>query len=157
LNILLIDDEKICGDFAREAIQHEYPEVSVEQALDCCAGFRALEVNYGRYNAVILDLNLPGRDGLECLRVIREAWPEIPIVILTGISAEPAEEKRTQCLQAGADYFVLKQSALHLLGLAVMSAIEQRRSVISAEAFTCERRKVLSELREKNKLGSKFN
>lgn len=154
MNILLIDDEKICGDFAREAIQHEYPDVSVEQALDCASGYRLLEVNPGKYNAVILDLNLPGRDGLECLRVLREAWPGLPIVILTGLSQEPADTKRTQCIEAGADYFVLKQSALHLLGLAVMTAVEQRRGVVSAEAFTNERRRVLNGLREKMKLGA---
>lgn len=145
MNILLIDDETVCGELARANIKHEFEDAEVEQALNCELGLKALE--RAEYDALILDLNLKcSIDGFECLKIVRETWPNLPIVILTG--ALP-EERREECLAAGADYFVVKGSLSAVLGLGIRTAIEKRKAALSGECYVEERRKQLAELRSK--------
>ena len=57
------------------------------------------------YSAVLLDLRLPGRDGLELLREMRQAGDRTPVLILT---ARGEEEQRIRGLECGADDYVVK-------------------------------------------------
>lgn len=152
MNILLIDDEEICGELARESIKHEYPNSTLMQVLDCASGKKQL--SEGCFDALILDLNLKGHDGAECLRELRAQWPNLPVVILTG---HWSEERRKECLDAGADYYVIKESVNQLLGMAVTTAIEKRRITEEGESFICERRGKLDKLREQLNLGKTTN
>ena len=58
----------------------------------------------GRYDAIVLDLMLPGRDGFEILAAVRRATPSVPVIVLT---ARDEIEDRVAGLDAGAvDYLV---------------------------------------------------
>ena len=59
----------------------------------------------GDYALVLLDLTLPGRDGLEVLGAIRERIPELPVIVLT---ARGAIEQRVEGLDRGANDYVTK-------------------------------------------------
>jgi len=143
MNILLIDDETVCGELARENVKHEFDNVELEQALTCEAGIKALKL--GSFDVLILDLNLKcSIDGFECLKIVREAWPNLPIVILTG---SWSEERREECLNAGADYYVMKGSVNQILGIGIRTAIEKRKAALSGDCFVEERRKKLSDMR----------
>ncbi len=79
------------------------------------AGFETLESDNGeagldtavraRYDLLLLDLVLPGRDGLDILREVRETRPSLPVIILT---ARGEEADRVQGLRLGADDYVVK-------------------------------------------------
>jgi two-component system alkaline phosphatase synthesis response regulator PhoP len=78
-------------------------------------GFETLEAEDGdagaetavraRYDLLLLDLVLPGRDGLEVLAMVRQTRPATPVIILT---ARGAEADRVQGLRLGADDYVVK-------------------------------------------------
>src|SRR5260370_22621336 len=98
--VLLIEDEPGIVDFVRRGLQAA--GFAVEAALDGAEGERlALR---GGYDAIVLDLMLPGRGGLEILASVRRATPNVPVIVLT---ARGEIEDRVQGLEAGAvDYLV---------------------------------------------------
>jgi two-component system OmpR family response regulator len=107
--ILLVEDEPGIVDFVRRGFEAD--GFTVEAALDGVAGERlALE---GIFDAIVLDLMLPGRDGLEVLASVRRAKPEVPVIVLT---ARGEIEDRVAGLDAGAvDYLVKPFSLAELL------------------------------------------
>ena len=93
---------------------------SPESAID---GNRGLELaSGGAFDAVVLDLGLPGLDGLEICRRVRAAGNRVPILMLT---ARAAVSDRVGGLDAGADDYLVKPFALDEL-LARLRAFERR-------------------------------
>lgn len=101
--VLIVDDSLTVGRRLAELL-HETGTVDVVgPAVD---GREALDL-FGRFrpSAVILDLQLPDRNGLELIPTFRETLPPCVIVVLTNFH-QP--EFRTRSLGAGADYFLSK-------------------------------------------------
>ncbi len=107
--VLLIEDEPGIVDFVRRGLQAD--GFVVEAALEGDAGERlALS---GDFDAVVLDLMLPGRSGLEILETVGRAKPTLPVVVLT---ARAEIEDRVAGLNAGAvDYLVKPFSVAELV------------------------------------------
>jgi len=107
--VLVIEDEPGIVDFLRRGLQAE--GFAVESALDGLSGERlALD---GSWDAIVLDLMLPGRDGLDILASLREAKPGVPVIVLT---ARGEIEDRVSGLDAGAvDYLVKPFSMSELI------------------------------------------
>jgi two-component system, OmpR family, response regulator len=78
--VLVIEDEARIVDFVRPALEAE--GLAVDTAADGIAGLQAALA--GRHDVVVLDLVLPGRDGLTVLERLRSARPGVPVVILSG-------------------------------------------------------------------------
>src|SRR5450432_1505670 len=55
------------------------------------------------YDLLVLDLNLPGITGIDCLPDLRRRWPDMPIILL---SASNSVEERVEALTSGADEFI---------------------------------------------------
>lgn len=101
MRILVIEDEPTLAGFIEQSLRSEGYAVTV--AHDGEAGqARALT---GDYALVLLDLTLPGRDGLEVLRTVREWLPDLPVIVLT---ARAAVEQRVEGLDLGANDYVTK-------------------------------------------------
>lgn len=83
----------------------------------------ACQLKAGVYDAMILDLMLPGKDGITLLREAREQGCRIPVLILT---AKSEVEDKVRGLESGADYYLTKPFDKQEL-LAVMKAIVRRR------------------------------
>jgi two-component system alkaline phosphatase synthesis response regulator PhoP len=92
------------------AVQAERGDVGLEKAL------------HGGCDLVILDLVLPGADGLHVLREVRKARSNLPVIILT---ARGAESERVQGLAQGADDYVVKPFSIREL-LARIDAVLRR-------------------------------
>jgi DNA-binding response OmpR family regulator len=92
------------------AVQAERGDVGLEKAL------------HGGCDLVLLDLILPGADGLTVLREIRRARPTLPVIILT---ARGDEAERVRGLRAGADDYVAKPFSIREL-LARVDAVLRR-------------------------------
>jgi DNA-binding response OmpR family regulator len=104
-NVLLIEDEPGIVDFIRRGLQAE--GFAVEAAPDGEQGERlALR---GGYDAIVLDLMLPGRDGLEVLASVRRATPNVPVIVLT---ARGGIDDRVHGLEAGAVDYLVKPFSL---------------------------------------------
>lgn len=107
--VLLVEDEPGIVDFVRRGFEAD--GFAVEAARDGVEGERLALAN--GYDAIVLDLMLPGRDGLEVLAAVRSAKPEVPVIVLT---ARGEIEDRVTGLDAGAvDYLVKPFSLAELL------------------------------------------
>jgi two-component system response regulator MprA len=120
MEILVVDDERPVREALRRALELE--GYDVELAAD---GYEALD-RLGRRDvepdAVVLDILMPGVDGLEVCRRLRGAGTRVPVLMLTA-RAEVAD--RVAGLDAGADDYVVKPFALEEL-LARLRALLRR-------------------------------
>ncbi len=99
--ILVIDDEAGIRETLETLLELE--GYSVEMAIDGEAGLARIE---GRpYDLVLLDLALPGKNGIEILELIRERAPELPVIMLTAYGTV---ENVVDAIRAGAQNFVQK-------------------------------------------------
>ncbi len=99
--VLVIEDEPGIVDFVRRGLERE--GFLVESAMDGIEGER-LALSEG-FDAIVLDLMLPGRSGLEVLSCVRRAKPSVPVIVLT---ARGEIEDRVTGLDAGAVDYVVK-------------------------------------------------
>jgi two-component system, OmpR family, response regulator len=98
--VLLVEDDRRLGALTREYLESHGVSVTVVED-----GRRGLdEALHGRWDAVLLDLMLPGMDGLEVCRELR-ARSDLPVIILT---ARGEEADRVMGLELGADDYVAK-------------------------------------------------
>ncbi|HEX3910766.1 MAG TPA: response regulator transcription factor [Solirubrobacteraceae bacterium] len=125
-SILLIEDEPGIVDFVQRGLEAE--GFTVAAALDGIEGERlALS---GDFEAIVLDLMLPGRPGLEVLEVVRRAKPTLPVIVLT---ARGEIEDRVAGLDAGAVDYLVKPFSLTELVARVRAHL---RVVAEASAST---------------------
>ncbi|HZV48403.1 MAG TPA: response regulator transcription factor [Candidatus Dormibacteraeota bacterium] len=108
VRVLLIEDEVALGHLVERVLREEGFQVLYERTGD--GGLEtALQVGP---EAVILDLSLPGMDGLEVCRALRSHDQLMPIIVLT---ARDAVRDRVSGLDAGADDYVTKPFAIEEL------------------------------------------
>ncbi|HET9566863.1 MAG TPA: response regulator transcription factor [Vicinamibacterales bacterium] len=124
MRILVVEDEQKVADALREGLVDERYDVVVERTGEG-AFFR---VNTETFDVVLLDLTLPGRDGLEILRALRQRRMETPVLVLT---ARDSLEDRVTGLDAGADDYLVKPFAFAEL-LARIRALVRRGRVADA-------------------------
>lgn len=120
VRVLIVEDEPADAEFAKRTLsaggRADFDTCLVEQvseALDC--------FQHGEFDALLLDLGLPGYCGLEALQEIRSEDGEIPIVVLTGLSDERVA---LQAIEQGAqDYLVKGQLTADSLTRSIRYAI----------------------------------
>jgi DNA-binding response OmpR family regulator len=121
MRILVVEDEQKVANALREGLQSEQYEVVVERTGEG-AFFR---ITTEPYDAVLLDLTLPGRDGLAILNAIRARGVKTPVLVLT---ARDTLQDRIIGLDAGADDYLIKPFAFAEL-LARIRALVRRGRV----------------------------
>ena len=89
IKILLVDDEKEFVETLSERIRMR--EHDSEVALDGEQALKKMEDDIP--DVVVLDLKMPGIDGMEVLRRIRKAYPKVQVIMLTGHGSEKDEEE----------------------------------------------------------------
>lgn len=105
MRILLVEDDRLIGDGIKTGLSKM--GFSVDWFTDGRSGKAALYS--APYDAVVLDLTLPGEDGLAVLREWRDAGRSEPVLILT---ARDALSQRVEGLRLGADDYLCKPFAL---------------------------------------------
>jgi two-component system, OmpR family, response regulator len=101
MRILVIEDERTLAGFIEQSLHADGYAVTVRH--DGESGQAAALT--GDYALVLLDLTLPGKDGLEVLAATRARMPELPVIVLT---ARAAIEQRVEGLDRGANDYVTK-------------------------------------------------
>jgi DNA-binding NarL/FixJ family response regulator len=106
IRILLVDDHAILRDGLRAILQSEADMDVVGVASD---GLEAIElVDRIQPHVVVMDIGMPGMNGLEATRRIKKAHPECRVLVLTQYQSR---DYILSVLKAGADGYVLKRSA----------------------------------------------
>ena len=114
--LLVIDDEPGIRDLLDTLLTRKGYDVLLADS-----GQKGLEVfRRARPDVVVLDLKMPGMDGLTVLQQIRHLDPKQPVIILTGARI-PESEQQVRAL--GVSEYVEKQFSLHLLGDALKRAL----------------------------------
>jgi two-component system response regulator MprA len=128
VKILVVDDERAVRESLRRALELEGYEI--ELAADGQEALQLLETNGdAQPDAVILDVLMPGVDGLEVCRRLRRSGNRVPVLMLT---ARDEIENRVAGLDAGADDYVTKPFALEEL-VARVRALLRRVSAAGDE------------------------
>ena len=118
MRILVVEDEVKLAEALRKGLSDNEHSVTVAHSGE--DGFFLLHEQ--TFELVILDIMLPGRDGLEILSTLRRRGIDIPVILLT---ARDSVEDRVQGLDAGADDYLVKPFALPEL-LARIRALRRR-------------------------------
>ncbi|MBY0578362.1 MAG: response regulator transcription factor [Burkholderiales bacterium] len=128
MRILLVEDDPMIGAAVSVALKDA--AYAVDWVTDGGAASSALE--HGEHQAVLLDLGLPGRDGLDVLRRLRQAGNSIPVIVIT---ARDGVEDRIKGLDFGADDYLVKPFDINEL-LARLRAIIRRQGGQAAPTLT---------------------
>jgi two-component system response regulator QseB len=124
MRILLVEDDNMIGDGIKAGLGKL--GFTLDWFTDGEMGKAALDS--APYDAVILDLSLPGIDGMQLLREWRRDGKDTPVLILT---ARDALEQRVSGLQAGADDYLCKPFALVEVAARLQALIRRRHGQIS--------------------------
>ena len=124
MRVLVVEDELKVANALREGLEGERFEAIVERTGEG-AFFR---VNTESFDVILLDLTLPGRDGLEILQALRQRGVKTPVLVLT---ARDSLQDRVTGLDAGADDYLIKPFAFAEL-LARIRALVRRGRVAEA-------------------------
>ena len=128
MRVLLVEDDPMIG----EAIQGVLKDASYATDWVKNGQIALNTLAYQKYDIILLDLGLPGKDGLEVLRVIRAKDNPVPLLIIT---ARDGLDDRIRGLDGGADDYVLKPFEMKEL-LARMRAVLRRKGGIATPHLT---------------------
>lgn len=127
MHVLIVEDDSPLAASIATAMRAQGWRVDVsERGEPVPASLRQDE-----YDALVLDIGLPGIDGLETLRRVREQGSTVPVLMLT---AHDAVEDRVRGLECGADDYLVKPFALSEL-LARMRALVRRHELRRSETL----------------------
>jgi len=119
MRILVVEDEHRVASFVMRALKESAYEVDLAET-----GDKAMELaTQNVYDSILLDIRLPGRNGIQVCRELRAARINTPILMLT---ARTLVEQRVEGLDAGADDYLTKPFAVAEL-LARLRALVRRR------------------------------
>ena len=119
--VLIVDDEPSIRLTLAEFLRREGYEPHV--AADAAQG-SALFESGGGFDVAVVDINLPGRSGIELLRELRERDPSLPVIVITG---EPNISQLPEIVRAGAYDFIPKPVLKEVITRAVARAVEKKR------------------------------
>jgi DNA-binding NarL/FixJ family response regulator len=88
MKILLVDDHVLIREALRGVLKELKPEAEVLEASDCSQAMRYI-AEHADINLILLDLNLPDRDGFSVLGELRERYPAISVVVLSALQDRP--------------------------------------------------------------------
>jgi two-component system, OmpR family, response regulator len=118
VKILVVEDDRTVGQYVKRGLEEQrYQADLVDDGME---GLRL--ASGGRYDIIVLDLRLPGMNGFEMLRTLRDRGNTTPVLVLT---AQDAVDFKVQALRAGADDYVTKPFAFEEL-LARVEALSRR-------------------------------
>jgi PAS domain S-box-containing protein len=104
IRILCVDDSQRILDLTADYLSYENESFVVETAT---GPGEALEHDLAAVDCIVSDYRMPGTDGIEFLRSVREKYPDLPFVLFTG---EGSEEVASEALSAGATNYFRKDS-----------------------------------------------
>ena len=124
LRILIVDDHAMLRGGLRALLADGFTGASFGEAPDGAAAL--VQLRGGTFNIVLLDISLPGRNGLDLLKEVKAEWPRLPVLVLSG---HREDEHAMRALKAGASGYLTKESAPDELVRAVRKILNGGRYV----------------------------
>lgn len=124
MNILIADDHAVMRRGLREILAEALPSAVFFEAATADQVPAALANSAAQL--LVLDVNMPGRSGLDVLHEVRRLYPRLPVIMTSML---PAGEFALRCLRAGASAYIDSESASGELALAVHKVLAGGRYV----------------------------
>lgn len=118
--ILIADDHPLFREAITNVIESEFPGCEVQET-DCLEGAMEITALNDSFDIILLDLDMPGMNGLNGLISLRNASPTIPVVI---VSAEKNKQVVLQAITYGAVGFIAKSSPREQMGAALKTILD---------------------------------
>ena len=131
MRILIIDDEEVLRDVLQAVLQREGFDVALAATAE--EGLAIVETD--EIDLVVLDIMLPGMDGHEALRNIKETNPALPVIIVTAYSSI---DGAILAMKNGAFHYIPKPFKNEEVIITVNKALEQRRLARENERLKAE-------------------
>ncbi|MBC8636122.1 response regulator transcription factor [Caballeronia sp. EK] len=128
MRVLLVEDDRMIGESVRDELRES--SYAVDWVRDGKLALTSLTTHV--YDAILLDLGLPGADGIDVLRSVRRGAHHVPLIIIT---ARDSVEERIRGLDEGADDYLIKPFDISELK-ARMRAVIRRRGGQAAPLMT---------------------
>jgi DNA-binding NarL/FixJ family response regulator len=129
LKILIADDHAIVRQGLKQIVTETSDMVVAGEASN---GQELLnKINENDYDVVVLDITMPGRDGIDVLKQLRSEKPELPVLML---SIHPEEQYALRALRAGASGYLTKESAPDELVIAIQKVSRGGKYISSSLA-----------------------
>jgi two-component system copper resistance phosphate regulon response regulator CusR len=126
MKILVIEDDPTVGEFVRRGLEEQRWQTDL-----VANGLEGERLALSQaYDLVILDMRLPGRNGLDVLRTLRARGFERPVLVLT---AQDAVDAKVETLRAGADDYVTKPFAFEELLARAEALLRRPRAMVSPQ------------------------
>jgi DNA-binding NarL/FixJ family response regulator len=122
--MLVVEDHEVVRCGLREILLEAFPDARIGEAGDATGALELLARE--QWDVAMIDLTLPGRDGLFVLEAMQRIRPRLPALVL---SVHPEEEFAVRCLQLGAVGYLTKDRASDELTAAVNKALSGGRYV----------------------------
>lgn len=122
--ILIADDHEIVRRGLKQILSDEFPRLQVGEAANARDAIEA--VLQQAWDLALLDINMPGRSGLEVLEELKQLRPGMPVVMLTAF---PDEDYAVRSFKLGASAYVTKRSASEELVAAIRKSLAGGRYV----------------------------
>src|SRR3990172_8470992 len=124
LKILVADDHEVVRKGLMKVLAESLQPIKVEEARN---GQEAVsKVWKSEYDLVVLDIKMPGKNGLDALKEIKQHRPKLPVVIL---SMHPEEQFEIRAMRAGASGYLTKECADDELVLSIRKAMKGEKYI----------------------------
>jgi two-component system, NarL family, invasion response regulator UvrY len=104
--ILIADDHANVRRGLREILADAFSSAQFSEAANGAEVLTQLALS--QYGVLLLDINMPGRSGIDVLQDVKHLYPRLPVIM---VSVQPENPYAARCLRAGADAYVNKNSA----------------------------------------------
>jgi|SRR5580658_5075695 two-component system invasion response regulator UvrY len=129
MHILIADDHAIVRRGLKEIMTEALPGADFFEAGN---GDEVLnQLGKAQIAMLVLDINMPGRSGMDVLRDVKHTYPRLPVIIL---SCQPEDQYAVRCLRAGAAAYINKESAPEELAMATRKILSGGRYVSASLA-----------------------
>lgn len=126
INIIITDDHAVVRKGLKQIIEETPGFVVADEA---SSGNELLEkVRKNKYDVVILDISMPGKDGLDTLKELKQIAPDLPVLVFT---IYPEEQYAVRLLKAGASGYINKESKPEELIEAIERVVRGRKYISS--------------------------
>jgi len=114
IRLLVVDDHALVRSGIRQVLSSESQAYFIGEAGDCASAMQQLHEL--AWDLVLLDVNLPGQGGLECLKRMRREWPDLQVLML---SMHSEQQYAVRAIRAGAAGYLAKGRGLEELVSAI--------------------------------------
>lgn len=129
IKIIIADDHAIVREGLKQIVAEEKDMLVCGEAEDAVSLMELLKKE--KWSIVVLDINMPGKSGLEALKDIKQFYPELPVLILSMFSED---QYGLRAIKAGASGYLKKVSAPTELVIAIRKIVSGRKYINSSLA-----------------------